>query len=49
MATKPKAKPVPAKPRNVIAVTLGLQDNPDEAVARTLTKPEMGAAATIQR
>jgi hypothetical protein len=49
MARKPKANPVPVKPRNSIEVTFGPHDNPDEAVARTLTKPEIGAAATIQR
>lgn len=50
MATKPKAKPAPFKPRNVITVLLRDKDeNPDVASARELTRPAVQAAVTIQR
>ena len=50
MATKTKPKTEPVKPRNAVQVVRGSEnDNPDDAVARTLTRPEVNAAATIQK
>jgi hypothetical protein len=46
MTVKPKA---PAKPRSVVMVEHGLDENPDAAVARIATRPEVQAAATIQK
>ncbi len=49
MATKHKPKATPAKRRNVVKVVLrDPSDNPDDATARTLTRPEIQAAATIK-
>ncbi len=48
MANEGKAKPAKKKPRNQINVQCVEGENPDEVVARELTRPEINAAATIQ-
>lgn len=47
MATKPKAKPEPVKPRNHIQLYGGKDDDRDAILARELTRPAVTAAATI--
>lgn len=49
MATKTKPKAEPVKPRNAVDVPCHISTNPDDAVAQALTKPEVNAAATIQK
>ena len=49
MASKPKAKAATRKSRNAVVVLHRKGDNPDDATARTLTRPEVQAAATIQK
>lgn len=50
MAFKPKAKAAPKETRNAVKVALRHKDdNPDDATARTLTRPEVQAAATLQK
>jgi len=46
---KTKKKVAPVKPRNAIEVSHHVDANPDDAIAQTLTRPEVGAAATIQK
>ncbi|MGZ8157946.1 MAG: hypothetical protein ACXWT1_16410 [Methylobacter sp.] len=50
MAVKKKPATKPAnKPKNVVDVTCPKDDNPDDAIAETLTRPVVQAARTIQR
>ncbi len=49
MANKSKPKTKKAEPRNNIVVPHHIDENPDEAIARTLTRPTIQAAATIQK
>ena len=49
MANKSKPKTKKAEPRNNIVVRHHIDENPDEAIARTLTRPTIQAAATIQK
>lgn len=49
MATKPKAKPEPVKPRNEITLQQLENENPDDIIARELIRPSIQAAGTIQR
>lgn len=49
MPSKPKAKAAPKETRNAVVVLRHKDDDPDDATARTLTRPEVQAAATIQR
>lgn len=52
MSKKRKAslpQPVPAKPRNEIQVVVCQGENTDDVIARTLTRPEITAAAAIQK
>ena len=42
-------KAVLIKPRNVIEVSRHVDANPDDATAQTITRPEVNAAATIQK
>ncbi|MEK6210790.1 MAG: hypothetical protein AABM64_10565 [Pseudomonadota bacterium] len=50
MPSKPKSKVAPKETRNALKVALRHKDeNPDDATARTLTRPEVQAAATIQK
>ncbi|MGZ8907778.1 MAG: hypothetical protein ACXW1U_18900 [Methylobacter sp.] len=45
---KPAAKPAD-KLKHVVAVKCGKDDNPDDAIAQTLTRPVVQAARTIQQ
>ena len=49
MASKPKATAATKKSRNSVVVLSQKDENPDDATARTLTRPEVQAAATIQK
>ena len=48
MATKRKPKPEPVKPRNQITLQAYPDENPDDIIARELTRPAISAAGTIQ-
>ncbi|MCK9398287.1 MAG: hypothetical protein M0Q44_22215 [Methylobacter sp.] len=50
MTAKNKTTPKPAtKPKHTVDVKCSKDDNPDDAVAETLTRPVVQAARTIQR
>ena len=49
MATKPKAKPEPVKPRDSYLIYGQTGDDFDKAIARELIRPAVSAASTIQR
>ena len=46
---KTTKKAAPVKPRNSVEVSCHADANPDDATAQTLTRPEVNAAATIQK
>ena len=48
MAAKRKPKPEPVKPRNQITLQAYPDENPDDIIARELTRPAISAAGTIQ-
>lgn len=47
-AKKNQPNEVAIKPRNIIEVPARKEDNPDDAIAKALTRPEVQAALTIQ-